>query len=125
MVAALGLYALMCGGEGAAVIVAAVDERQAGIVFNIAVRMVELCDELSSRIQIFKDRLVVPSRGATFTCLPASPASLEGQDYTLAIADEIGRIDRDVWEIRLSRMVSVSIQLSSVWVHQDRNRTLC
>ncbi|WP_241472642.1 terminase large subunit domain-containing protein [Mycolicibacterium neoaurum] len=99
LVAALALYELMTGGEGATVIVAAVDERQAGIVFGIAARMVELCDELSSRIQVFKDRLVVPARGATFTCLPASPASLEGLDYTLAIVDEIGRVAPETWEV--------------------------
>lgn len=99
LVAALGLYELMTGGEGASVIVAAVDERQAGIVYGIAARMVELHPDLESRIQIFKDRLVVPSRGASFACLPASPASLEGLDYTLGIADEIGRINRETWEV--------------------------
>lgn len=71
LVAALGVYELMTGGEGATVIVAAVDERQAGIVFGAAARMVELNDELASRVQVFKDRLGVPSRGASFACLPA------------------------------------------------------
>lgn len=99
LVAALGLYELMTGGEGATVIVAAVDERQAGIVFGIARRMVELSPELSARIQIFRDRLVVPSRNATFQCLPASPASLEGLDYSLAICDEIGVIDPETWQV--------------------------
>jgi phage terminase large subunit-like protein len=89
----------MLGGEGATVIVAAVDERQAGIVFGIARRMVELSPALESRVQVFKDRLVVPSRGASFTCLPATPAALEGLDYTLGIADEIGRIGLDTWEV--------------------------
>ncbi|EHB53659.1 Terminase [Mycolicibacterium rhodesiae JS60] len=99
LVAALGVYELMTGGEGATVIVAAVDERQAGIVFGVAARMVELNDALSSRVQVFKDRLVVPSRGASFTCLPASPASLEGLDYSLAIVDEIGRVAPETWEV--------------------------
>ena len=36
LVAAHGLCELLCGGEGATVIVAAVDERQAGIVFRWA-----------------------------------------------------------------------------------------
>lgn len=99
LVAALGLYELTTGGEGATVIVAAVDERQAGIVFGIARRMVELSPELGARIQIFKDRLVVPSRNASFQCLPASPASLEGLDYSLAICDEIGRIDPETWQV--------------------------
>lgn len=99
LLAALGLYELATGGEGATVIVAAVDERQAGIVFGIAARMVELHPDLESRIAVYKDRLLVPSRGASFTCLPASAASLEGLDYTLGIADEIGRINRETWEV--------------------------
>ncbi|MFV1359597.1 terminase large subunit domain-containing protein [Mycolicibacterium fortuitum] len=99
LVAALGVYELMTGGEGATVIVAAVDERQAGIVFNVAARMVELNTDLAARVQVFKDRLVVPSRGASFTCLPASPASLEGLDYSLAIVDEIGRVAPETWEV--------------------------
>lgn len=99
LVAALGVYELMTGGEGATVIVAAVDERQAGIVFNVAARMIELNEDLAARVQVFKDRLVVPSRGASFTCLPASPASLEGLDYSLAIVDEIGRVAPETWEV--------------------------
>lgn len=99
LVAALGLYELMIGGEGATVIVAAVDERQAGIVFGVAARMVALNPELESRVQVFKDRLELPSRGASFVCLPASPAALEGLDYTLAIVDEIGRVAIETWEV--------------------------
>lgn len=99
LVAALGLYDLLLGEEGASVVVAATDERQAGIVFRCAVRMVELHPELLSRAQAYKDRLYVPERGATFTCLPAEPKRLEGLDPTLAILDEVGVISRDVYEV--------------------------
>jgi hypothetical protein len=58
------------GGEGACIIVAAVDERQAGIVLGIARRMVELNDELASCVQIFKDKLMIPSRGASSPVCP-------------------------------------------------------
>ena len=99
LVAALGLYDLMLGDEAASVVVAATDERQAGIVFKTATRMVELNEDLSSRVQVFKDRLVVPERGASFVCLPAEPRRLEGLDPTLAILDELGVISRDVYEV--------------------------
>ncbi len=99
LVAALGVFDLMLGDEGASVVVAATDERQAGIVFSTAARMVELNEDLSSRVQLFKDRLVVPDRGASFTCLPAEPKRLEGLDPTLAILDEIGVVSRDVYEV--------------------------
>lgn len=99
LVAALGLYDLMLGEEGASVVVAAVDERQAKIVFNAAKRMVELNEDLSERVQVYADKLAVPARGASFQVLPASPAALEGLDPTLAIVDEIGVVNRDVWEV--------------------------
>ena len=99
LVAALGLYDLMMGDEGASVVVAATDERQAGIVFRIATRMVELHPELEKRVQPYKTELKVPHRGASFQFLPAEPKRLEGQDYTLAILDEIGVISRDTYEV--------------------------
>lgn len=99
LVAALGLYDLMLGVEGASVVVAAVDERQAQIVFRTAARMVELNEDLAARVQVFQARLYVPERGASFVSLPASPKSLEGLDPTLAILDEVGVIDRDVYEV--------------------------
>jgi phage terminase large subunit-like protein len=99
LVAALGLFDLMLGEEGASVVVAATDERQAGIVFKTAARMVELNEDLASRVQVFKDRLYVPERAASFVCLPAEPKRLEGLDPTLAILDEIGVISRDVYEV--------------------------
>ncbi|HSJ21381.1 MAG TPA: terminase large subunit, partial [Nocardioidaceae bacterium] len=99
LVAALGLYNLMLGEEGASVVVAATDERQAGIVFGTARRMVELHEDLSSRVEVFKDRLDVPERGASFVCLPAEPKRLEGLDPTLAILDEIGVVSREVYEV--------------------------
>lgn len=99
LVAALGLYDLMLGEEGASVVVAATDERQAGIVFKTAARMVELNEDLLGRVQVFKDRLYVPERGASFVCLPAEPKRLEGLDYTTAILDEIGVVSRDTYEV--------------------------
>lgn len=99
LVAALGLYELLEGGEGASVVVAATDERQAGIVFQAAVRMVELDEDLSARVTAYRDRLTVPDRGASFVCLPAEPKRLEGLDPSLAILDEIGVISREVYEV--------------------------
>lgn len=97
--AAWSLYELFCGGEGAVMCVVAVDERQAGIIFGIARRIVELDGELTSRCQIFKERLVIPARDAQFHCLPAEPKRLEGLDYTLAILDEAGVANRDSYEV--------------------------
>lgn len=97
--AAIALYRFFTGGEGANVVVVAVDERQAGLAFNAARRMVELNEDLSSRCQVFKDKLVIPTTDSVFSCLPASPAALEGLDYVLALVDEAGVVNRDVFEV--------------------------
>lgn len=99
LVAALGLYDLLLGDEGAVVVVAATDERQAGLVFRTAARMVELHGDLARRVQPYKTELRVPRRGASFQCLPAEPKRLEGLDYSLAILDEIGVIGRETYEV--------------------------
>lgn len=99
LVAAYGLYRFFTDGEGAVVVVVAVDERQAGIVFGIARRMVELDEDLSARVQTFKDKLYNPTTDSYFHCLPAEPKRLEGLDYTLAILDEAGVANRDSYEV--------------------------
>ena len=83
LVAALGPYDLMLGEGGTSVVIAATDERQAGIVFKTAARMVELNADLSGRVLVFKDRLCVPERAASFVCLPAEPKRPKGLDFSL------------------------------------------
>lgn len=97
--AAIGLYVLFCWGDGANVVVFAVDEKQAGLAFSAARRMVELSPELAERCQVFKDRLYLPSTDSSFTVYSASPAGAEGLDYVLAIVDEAGVVNRDLYEV--------------------------
>jgi phage terminase large subunit-like protein len=99
LTAVLALYELLAGAEGAQVVVVATDERQAGLCHRIASRMVELHPDLESRVQQYADALTVPSRGSSFQVLPAVPKRLEGLDYTLAIVDEAGRVDQEVYEV--------------------------
>lgn len=99
LIAAIGLYAFYQWGDGANVVVFAVDERQAGLAFSAARRMVELEEELSSRTQVFKDRLYLPGTDSSFQVMPASAASAEGLDYVLAIVDEAGVVNRDLFEV--------------------------
>jgi phage terminase large subunit-like protein len=97
LTAVLALYELLLGVEGAQVV--ATDERQAGLCFRAASRMVELHPALEARVQVYADQLTVPARGASFTVLPAVAKRLEGLDYTLAIVDEAGRVDQEVFEV--------------------------
>ncbi|MGD7706337.1 terminase large subunit domain-containing protein [Microlunatus sp. Y2014] len=97
--AAIALYAFFCWGDGANVVVFAVDERQAGLAFGAARRMVELSPELVERCQVYKDRLYLPATDSSFQVMPASPAAAEGLDYVLAIVDEAGVVSRDLFEV--------------------------
>lgn len=97
--AALGLFDFYEGDEGASVVVVAHNEQQAGIIFRIARRMTELDVELAKRVQTYQDRMHIPHRDATFTCLPAAPKALEGLDYTLALLDEAGVVNRESYEV--------------------------
>jgi phage terminase large subunit-like protein len=99
LTAVLALYELLAGAEGAQVVVVATDERQAGLCHRIASRMVELHPELEARVQQYADQLTVPARGSSFQVLPAVPKRLEGLDFTLAIVDEAGRVDQEVYEV--------------------------
>ena len=105
LAAALGLYGLYMDDEiGASVVVVARDERQARIVWNTAVRMVERVPVLVDRSQLFQDRIWVPGSGSEFRLLPAEAKSLEGLDPSLAVVDEIGVVDRRVYEVMAASM---------------------
>ena len=97
--AAVALYVFFTWGEAANVVCVATDERQAALLFNAARRMVELCEDLSSRCYVYADKLVLPLTDSTFQVLPASPAALEGLEFVYAVVDEAGVVRRDVFEV--------------------------
>ncbi|WP_244602262.1 terminase large subunit domain-containing protein [Mycolicibacterium sp. NCC-Tsukiji] len=119
--AAIALYVFFTWGEGANVDIFAVDERQAGLAFSAAKRIVELSDELSSRCYVYADKLVIPLTDSTFQVMPASPAAAEGRDSVLTIVDEAGVVNRDLYEVvalccsslRVQRMASFSLPVMS------------
>ena len=98
LMAAWAIYELLCGPEGAQVVVVAVDERQAGILGNAAKRMCQLDEHLADRVIPYTDRITCPARGASIQWLPASEASLQGLAPSLALVDECGYVDQTVWE---------------------------
>jgi phage terminase large subunit-like protein len=99
LAAALALWALVDGPEGAEVaIVAGTSERQSRICFDKARRMVELEPELAARIQVFQDKLVMPHHGASLFPLPADADAILGANPSFTLVDELGVIDADVFE---------------------------
>jgi phage terminase large subunit-like protein len=99
LAAALGLWALVDGPEGAQVpIVGGVSERQSRICFDTARRMVELSLELVDRVQVFQDKLYMPHHDATLYPLPADADAILGANPTMTLVDELGVVDVDVFE---------------------------
>jgi phage terminase large subunit-like protein len=97
--AALGMFGLLGDGvEGAQVLVVASDQRQAEICFRTARRMVELNEELSSRVQVFQRHLYVPHTDSIFMALAAEDQGLQGYDPSLAIVDELHVVTPEVYE---------------------------
>lgn len=99
LAAVVALYGLLADGvEGAQVLAVASDERQARHVFNAARRMVELDDRLADRVQVFQDRLYVPSTDSTLAPLPAEASALQGFDPSMAVVDELHVVGEATWE---------------------------
>jgi phage terminase large subunit-like protein len=99
LAAMLALYALYADGEeGAQVLAVASDERQAGILFAAARRMVELSPALLERTHIYRDRLIVPHTASELRPLPSEAAALQGYDPSFCVVDELHVVTDDVWE---------------------------
>jgi phage terminase large subunit-like protein len=99
LAAALALWALVDGPEGAEVaIVAGTSERQGRICFDKARRMVELEPELAARVQIFQDKLVMPHHDGRLFPLPADSDAILGAGPSFTLVDELGVIDAEVFE---------------------------
>jgi phage terminase large subunit-like protein len=104
LAAALGLYGLLGDRvEGAQVLVVASDERQARIIFTTARRMVELDEDLTARVQVFKDHLLEPRTNSIFMALPADPGALQGWDPSMALVDELHVVTDDTFEAMAAR----------------------
>lgn len=98
LAAMLGLAELFIGPMSPEVYIVASDLRQAGIIFRLAKRMVELNPELMDRVQIYQDKLYVPHNDATMVPMPADYDSLQGLDPTLMLIDELHVVTEKVWE---------------------------
>lgn len=101
LIAAVCLYALFFGGEGGRIMTVAQNDASARRLLRSAARMVELNDELLERTHIYKERLEVPGSDSTFIAVASEQSAVEGEDLSLAVVDEIGWTDRDVFEATL------------------------
>lgn len=114
LIAALALYVLLFGGEGQRILVVAQNELSSRRLLRTASRMVELNEELSERVQVYKERLEFPATDSTFLAVASEQSAVEGEDLTLCIIDELGFTEREVFQAGLlslkrpgSRMVGI------------------
>lgn len=101
LIAALALYVLFFGGEGQRILVVAQNDLSARRLLRTAARMVELNDELLERTRIYKDRLLYPATDSEFLAVASEQSAVEGSDLDLCVVDEMGFIDREVFEAAL------------------------
>lgn len=121
--AMVGLAEMFVGPPSAEVLVVASDQRQAGITFKLAKRMVELNPELEERVHVYKDRLYVPETDSTLVPLPAEYGALQGFDPSLLIVDELHVVTEEVWAAATSaagkREESLTLAISTPAASQD------
>lgn len=98
LIAAVALWHLMSWGDGARVLVVAQNDSSAKRLLRTAARMVELSPELSERLRVTKDQISYPQTDSVFLAVASEQSAVEGEDITLGIVDEIGFIERDVYE---------------------------
>lgn len=90
LAAGIGLYLLMADGEkGAEIYSAAADRSQAGIVFDVARRMVEHRRALSSRCNVFKNSVTYEKTGSFYKAISADAHTKHGFNAHGIIFDEL------------------------------------
>lgn len=95
----LALGGLLTGPAGGEVYSCAGDRDQARIVFGTAQRMVELDEQLSSVIKVYRDALVVPSTGSIYKATSAEAYTKEGLNPHLVVFDEVHvQPNRELWD---------------------------
>ena len=122
----LGLHGLLMDGQGAEVYSAAADKEQARIVFGVARRMVELDQELSSVVRIYRDALEHPASGSVYRVLSSEAFTKEGLSPTRVVIDELHALPtRELYDVLSLAMGARSdpllIAITTAGVKSDRS----
>jgi phage terminase large subunit-like protein len=105
LAAAVALFLTCADGEyGAEVYGCAADKRQASIVFDVAVDMVEQCPSLKARVKTVpsQKRLIYPATGSFYQVLSAETMTKHGLNVHGVIFDELhAQPDRKLYDVML------------------------
>lgn len=91
LTAAIGLFGLMLEGQGAEVYSCAADRDQARVIFDAAVRTVQLVPELEANLKLYRSSHAIehPASGSVYRALSSEAFTKEGLSPTLVLADEL------------------------------------
>jgi phage terminase large subunit-like protein len=88
--AGIGLYGLFCDREpGAEIYSAAADREQAGVVFDVARKMVESSPDLQAMSQVYKRSISVPATNSFYKVLSADVRTKHGPNIHILVFDEL------------------------------------
>ena len=102
LIAGLGLYHITCDGPGGQIYCCAADRKQAGLVYNAAVAMIDQEPELQAILQITDSRKEIKNKitGTVLTVLSAEAYTKHGINPTVVIFDELhAQPKRDLWDV--------------------------
>ena len=102
--AAIGLYMLFADDErGSEIFSAAGDRQQAGIVFEIAKRMIINNLELTKRSKVFRNSITNESKGNFYQAISSDSKTKHGFNANCIIFDELHtQPNRDLWDTLLT-----------------------
>lgn len=102
LIAGLSLYHLACDGPGGQIYCCAADRKQAELVYNAAVAMIEQEPELEAILKITDSRKEIKNKltGTTLKVLSAEAFTKHGISPTVVIFDELhAQPKRDLWDV--------------------------
>lgn len=101
LTAGMGLYLLAADGEpGAEIYSAAADRGQAGIIFDVASRMVEQKRALKNRLGVFRNSITHEKTGSFYKVISAESSTKHGFNAHAVLFDEFHtQKDRKLYEV--------------------------
>ena len=100
LAAVIALYGLTMEGQGAEVYSCAADKDQSKLVFGAAKRMVELDEELSARLTLYRDTIEDKATGSFYRALSSEAYTKEGLSPTMVVYDELHAApNRDLFDV--------------------------
>jgi phage terminase large subunit-like protein len=100
LAAVIALYGLTMEGQGAEVYSCAADKDQSKLVFGAAKRMVELDEELSARLTLYRDTIEDRATGSFYRALSSEAYTKEGLSPTMVVYDELHAApNRDLFDV--------------------------